>query len=284
MPDEESEVRIKPVITFSVNGKKLTFRQLEALARVSALASQTAASKEMGIAPPVLHRHIKKAEAKLGRSLVDTTATGTRLTELGENLVSEFGRYQARVQRHEKFTIGCTPITMGVVLEALSEEERLEPKFDVYIGDDYLNERLLRLGELDIVLFDDPVNVYMHEDRGRYFELFHDTLMHCDRGEKYVRYRYGAQRLGFKHLEFKNIPFKIEKNVSDINSLAKSGRSFFINRSISSQLDDATLELEPIKELTHAIMTLVVREDPVLDELIEKIRAKYRQSSEIDIF
>ena len=275
MPDD---VKIKPVVTFSVDGRKLTYRQLEALARVSALASQTAASKELGIAPPVLHRHIKKAEAKLGRPLVRTTATGTSLTELGERLVSEFGRYQARVARHEKFAIGCTPITMGVVLKAVSEEEEGgEPKFDVYIGDDYLNERLLRLGELDIVLFDDPVNVYIHEDRGRYFELFHDTLMHCDRGEKYVKYRYGAQRLGFKHLEFKNIPFVIEKIVSDIGSLTNSGRSFFINQSISSQLEVKSLKLEPIKELTHAIMTLVVREDPEIDDLIAQIKAGYRE-------
>jgi molybdenum-dependent DNA-binding transcriptional regulator ModE len=275
MSDDVDEVKIKPVVTFSVDGKKLTFRQLEALARVSALASQTAASRELGIAPPVLHRHIKKAEAKLGRRLVDSSATGTKLTELGERLVSEFGRYQARVARHEKFTIGCTPITMGVVLEAVSELEGAKPKFDVYIGDDYLNERLLRLGELDIVLFDDPVNVYMHEERGRYFELFHDTLLHCDRGEIYVKYRYGAQRLGFKHLEFKRIPFQIEKMVSDIDSMISSGRSFFINRSISSRIADESVKLVPIKELTHAIMTLVVREDEIIDEIIAQIRAGY---------
>lgn len=276
MSDETDEVRIKPVVTFSVDGKKLTFRQLEALARVSALASQTAASREMGIAPPVLHRHIKKAEAKIGRTLVVTTATGTRLTELGERLVSEFGRYQARVARHEKFAVGCTPVTMDLVLRAVSELEGRDSKFEVYIGDDYLNERLLRLGELDIVLFDDPVNVYMHEERGRYFELFHDILLHCNRGEKYVKYRYGAQRLGFKHLEFKNISFHIERMVSDIDSLVNSGSSFFINKSISGQITNDTVALEPITELEHAIMTLVVREDPEVDELITRIRTRLK--------
>jgi hypothetical protein len=207
--------------------------------------------------------------------LVETTATGTKLTELGERLVDEFGRYQARVKKHEKFTIGCTPITMNTVLKAVSDVEGTEPLFEVYIGDDYLNERLLRLGELDIVIFDDPVNVYMHEERGRYFELFMDMLMHCKRGEKYARYRYGAQRLGFKHLEFTGQPYRIEKWVSDLDSLENSGLSFFINQSVAVEFTDKMSELEEVPELNHAIMTLVVREDPIIDELIERIRARY---------
>ena len=275
MPDDIDDIKIKPIVTFSVGGQKLTHRQLEALALVQSLASQTQASKELGIATPVLHRHIKKAEGKLGMPLVSATATGTRLTELGERIVAEFGRYKARVSRHERFTIGCTPITMNAVLEAVSEVEGDKHVFDIYIGDDLLNERLLRLGELDVVIFDDPVNVYIHEERGRYFELFHDTLMHCDRGPDHARYRYGAQRLGFKHLEFTCKPFNIRKWVSDTDSLMDSDLSFFINKSVVSKIKSVDVDLQPVKELEHAIMTLVVREDPGIDELIGRIRARY---------
>lgn len=276
MKKDSSDIKIKPIVLFSIDGKTLTYRQLEALAQIQRLASQTRASKELGIATPVLHRHIKKAEGKLGMPLIETAATGTRLTELGERIINEFGRYQARVKRHEMFTIGCTPITMNTVLTALSDVEDFEALFDVYIGDDYLNERLLRLGELDIVIFDDPVNVYMHEERGRYFELFMDTLMHCDRGDKYARYRYGAQRLGFKHLEIKAVPHQIVSWVSDVDSLLKSDLSFFLNQSIASELKIKNSDLKPVRELNHAIMTLIVREDPVLDELIIQLRNRYK--------
>jgi molybdate transport repressor ModE-like protein len=278
MIKKQSEVEIKPIVLFSIQGKKLTHRQLEALALIEGLSSQTRASKELGIATPVLHRHIKKAEDKLGMPLIRTTPTGTKLTELGERIVDEFGRYKAKVKRHDKFTIGCTPITMDTVLEAISEVEKEEPVFDIYIGDDYLNERLLRLGELDIVIFDDPVNVYMHEERGRHFELFMDTLIHCDRGEKYARYRYGAQRLGFKHLEFKNKPYRIVKWVSDPNALLNSNLSFFLNRSFASNLDFNNIKFEEVPELNHAIMTLIVREDSILDDLIMHIRNQIRNT------
>jgi molybdate transport repressor ModE-like protein len=282
MVKKRYEVEIKPRVLFSIDGKTLTYRQLEALAQVQSLSSQTQASRELGIATPVLHRHIKKAEGKLGMALIETTATGTRLTELGERIVSEFGRYQARVKRHDKFTIGCTPITMDTVWEAVTDVEGAEPLFEIYIGDDYLNERLLRLGELDIVLFDDPVNVYMHEERGRYFELFMDTLVHCDRGKKYGRYRYGAQRLGFKHLEFIGKKYEVVQWISDVDSLVESGLSFFINRSKTMDLDLRDAKLQPVQELKHAIMILIVNEDPILDKLITAVRTRYKNKFDSD--
>lgn len=279
MSDETDEIKIKPIVTFSVSGKKLTHRQLEALAMVQSLSSQTRASHELGIATPVLHRHIKKAEEKLGRHLVETTATGTRLTALGEKIVDEFGRYRARVKKHEKFTIGCTPVTMDAVLEAVSDVEDKEALFEIYIGDDHLNERLLRLGELDVIIFDDPVNVYMHEDRGRYFELFMDTMLHCRRGNKYAKYRYGAQRLGFRHLEIMGESHKIVKWISDLESLIRSDLSFFLNRSLAGTLlNNKILDLEEVPELNHAIMILVLQDDDKIEMLIDRLRAGYKEN------
>jgi len=268
------KIKINPQISILIGKKRLTSRQLEALAAISKTRSQTQASKELGISTPVLHRYIKRAEKELGFSLIYTTHINTRLTPEAIKILNAYKRYIGATAHHSNLAVACTPITQNLLLESLSGLEKDGGVFDVYIGDDRTNLRLLDCGNVDLVIFDDPLNVYEYEGDLYHKDIGFDTLIHVYRGESYVKFRYGAQRIGYEHLRSKNLEYNILHSISDVNMLFESGGSFFINQSLMSMREEVLHSETPASAFTHEIIALVISENEDLYTLIKKMRKK----------
>ncbi|MDY6965480.1 MAG: LysR family transcriptional regulator [Halobacteriota archaeon] len=267
-------MNISPNIGLLVDGKRLSIRQIEALAEVSKTRSQSQASRELGISTPVLHRYIRRAEKELGFSLIRTTPIDSRLTPEAIEMVKAYKRYIKATTPHPNLAVACTPITQNLLLETLSDLEKDGNLFDVYIGDDKTNLRLLEAGEVDLVLFDDPLNVYEYEGDFDHREIAFDTLYHVDRGKSYCRFRYGAQRIGFGHLRSRNIDYSIESNLSGVESLLNSGRSYFINQSLVVRIGLDLTSQTPVSTFNHAIIAMILEESEELQVLVHEMKKR----------
>ncbi|MDY6866033.1 MAG: LysR family transcriptional regulator [Halobacteriota archaeon] len=266
-------MKIIPQISLLIGDKRLSIRQLEALSEISKTRSQTQAARILGISTPVLHRYIKRGEGELGFSLIKTTPTGSILTPEGIEIVNAYKRYlKATLPPNRDISIGCSVITQYLLLESLSSLEEDGGIFNVYIGDDETNRRLLELGELDLVIFDDPLHVYDYEGDLLYKEIAFDTLYHVYRGKSYIKYRYGAQRIGFKHLISEGIDYRIEYNTSSVSPLLSGKLSYFINQSIVSRLDLSIKSDTSPRTFKHAIIAMILRESDELFKLVSEMK------------
>jgi len=103
--------------------------------------------------------------------------------------------------------VGCSIVTEDLLLSVLSRIDTSGP-YDLIISDDERNLKDFRAGLMDIAVIDDPLNVYEFDD-ARWEEVAEDQLIHVNKGSKYMRYRYGAQRIGFRHLESEGMEYNI---------------------------------------------------------------------------
>ncbi|MCK5560794.1 MAG: LysR family transcriptional regulator [Thermoplasmata archaeon] len=265
-------MEIEPQLDLLIGSVRITKHQLDILLKIHETRSQTQAAHQLGISVPVLHRYIKNLETKLGYSLLITTPNGSRLTTKAKKIVREYRRYQKILERPSFPIVGCTLVTQDLVLKAVSELEWQGYNFDVIISDDIQNRKLATLGHLDLVLFDDPQNVYEFEDKGEHFDIFEDTLVHIPRGKRYLKFRYGAQRIGFKYLDLKGIDYTIQAQVSDIRELLDSDLSFFINKSLAARANFQLEVSEDIAKFKHMIMALMLSERAEILKLVETLR------------
>lgn len=58
-------------------------------------------------------------------------------------------------------------------------------------------------------------------------------MIHLDKGPSYVRYRYGAQRIGFRHLDSLGLEYSIDGTSRYLPSLLRSNKSCFIAESLA---------------------------------------------------
>ena len=267
-------MEIYPQISVLIEKKRITTRQLEVLAEISKTRSQTQASKKLGISTPVLHKYIKRAEKELGFPLIFTTPTSTRLTPEAIEIVKTYKRFIRATTPHRNLAVACTPITQDLLLESLSDLEKADRIFDVYIGDDRTNLKLIDSGKVDLVFFDDPLYVYEHEGDFNYQEIAFDTLYHIFKGNSYFKFRYGAQRIGFSHLKSKNIEYRLEGNLSGLESLLNCGMSFFINQSTVIRKRLELTSKTQVSTFNHAIIAMILVENERLCELLSEMKKR----------
>ena len=223
----------EPVISLIVNGMRLSVRQLEVLNTVRGTGSQNQAANVLGISPPVLHRYLGQIEAKLGTEVLITTPTGTRLNELGERIAMEYSALNQRLKGRETIVVGGTMITEELLLSSLTKADP-EGTYQLIISDDERNLRDFNAGLMDLVLLDDPLNLFDLE-HVNWEEIAEDRLIHVDKGDRYARFPYGAQRIGFQHLRSVGTPFKVDRTIRSVPALLSSGLSFFINESLAAR-------------------------------------------------
>lgn len=273
-------MKLKPKLSFTIKDKgNLTRRQIDALLAIQDTGSQNQAAHTLGVAVPVLHRYIRKAERMFGERLIMSTPLGSRLTPTGKELLQQIQVYEDRITSYEGLAVGCTPISETVVRKSLSQLE-MTPKesedtdINIHVSDDPGNMRLMRLGELSLVVLDDPIWAYEYEPvpEVRMHEIGMDTLVHVQKGKEYVRYRYGAQRLGYLFLRERRVPHALRFVTSDLNAVLRSDLSFFINRSILERNDVELRSSTPELLFRHVIMALYVDGDERLDGLISLMR------------
>jgi molybdenum-dependent DNA-binding transcriptional regulator ModE len=276
-------MQFDPELWLRLRNKKVTARQMRILTELAATHSQTQAAINLGISVPVLHRQVKSLVQKLGLELVVTTPNGTWLTPDGQLLLRIYQRYQEMLKTSDEVALYCTPITYELLKRTIVDNEKQGKKYRISLNSDEQNLRALYLGRADLVIFDDPMNAIefegFKEDKIIITDLFNDTLIHNDSGIEYIRYKYGAQRLGFRYLDTQGQDYRVLHEISDVNYLVSSSKSYFINKSFI-ELND--LELENASDpamFIHPIMAVSI--NPT-DELRELVRELKRQA--IDIY
>ncbi|MCK5561490.1 MAG: hypothetical protein KAJ51_12885, partial [Thermoplasmata archaeon] len=148
-------------------------------------------------------------------------------------------------------------------------------KYSISINSDEQNLKSLYLGRADLVIFDDPNYAIEFEgspeDKILIVDIFRDTLFHVDNGPKYVRYKYGAQRLGFRYLDSEQIKYESLYEVSSHKHLLSSGKSLFINQSLATRNN---LNLSSSNEqdmFVHPIMAVSINPTDELRTLVNAL-------------
>jgi hypothetical protein len=213
---------------------------------------------------------------KIGKELVVTTPNGTWLTPEGRKILKLYSRYQEMLKPDEGIVLCCSPITQPLLFGSLSSFEAAGKKYSVLASLDEQNLKSLYLGRADMVIFDDP-NYAMEfegspEDKILINDIFQDTLIHVNNGSKYIRYKYGAQRLGFRYLDSEQSKYKIIYSVSNYKHLLNSGKSFFINKSFA-ELNDLGLTSDSDHDIfLHPLMAVSINPNKQIYELVEKLK------------
>ena len=253
-------LKARPCITFSFEGGQVTEREVGALIAVAKEGSQKDAARRLGISLPVLHRRIARAGRKVGEPLVVSDNRGTRLTELGKDLIHAYDEFTRRTRPATNPVVACTPVTRPRIHQALSRIERERRRVSVMVSDDETNVRLFIAGLVDLMILDDPIFAYETFRDHTVREVGHDSLLWIDRGEEFAMFRYGPQRIGFEYLEERDLPYKVVRFISESNSLMDSRLSFFINESLSLR-KGLTRRSMSTKVITKYIILAVVHED-----------------------
>lgn len=263
-------MRIEPVVALKVNGVALTPHQLEVLLEVSRQGSQRKAAEALGVATPVVNKVLRQVESKARESLLRTSPSGTELNESGLRLAREFAALMARMRTGGSVVVGGTIVTEEMLLSSLSRLDQ-EASYDLVVSDDERNLRDFRAGLMDVVLLDDPLNAY--EAEGALSEdVATDRLLHVDRGEAHIRFRYGAQRIGFRHLDSVRRRYSVEGSSRSLAMLLKGGRSFFINESLAMRKGLRLVSSVEPRLLEHKIMALYHEERPEATWLLRELR------------
>jgi hypothetical protein len=263
-----------------VDDISISFRQIQALVTIGTTHSQNKAAKIMRISAPVLHRSIKDIEKKLDFSLIKTSRQGTFLTQQANEIIEAYKTFESRLKNHPPPTVACSPLYSPLVQQAVLAVEREGHPIDMIIANDELSNQYLKMKLVGVVVFDDPVFVYERtetKEKPEVFEIIKDTLIHIYRGKKYIRYKYGAQRIGFAHLKTKGVNYEIVGETRDIKHLIRSGNSFFINRSLARREGLVMKTKTDPKLLMHSIFALKVGGGEAYDALMRRLGELFKK-------
>jgi molybdenum-dependent DNA-binding transcriptional regulator ModE len=267
-----------PELWLRIKDKKVTAHQMQILSELAVTRSQTAAAAKLKISVPVLHRHLKSLERKFDLTLVTSTPNGTWLTRSGRTILKLYHRYQEMLQPESGTMLCCSPITMELLSETLSDFESSGKRFHISISSDEQNLKALYLGRADLVIFDDP-NFAIEfegspEDKILIEDIYSDTLIHIDNGPKYIRFKYGAQRLGFRYLDAEQKKYKILYEVSNYKHLVSGKKSFFINRSFAERNNLDLMGTTDPNIFIHPLMAVSINPTEELRELVDALKAQ----------
>jgi molybdenum-dependent DNA-binding transcriptional regulator ModE len=255
-------MQFDPELWLRIKDKKVTAHQIRILSDLATTHSQTQSAVNLGISVPVLHRHIRSLAGKLELKLVETTPNGTWLTNDGQLLLRIYNRYQDMLKPDEGITIYCTPITYDLVKKTIVSFEIDKKSYRISINNDLQNLKALYHGRADLVIFDDPAFAIefegFKEDKILTTDIFQDTLIFKENGPKFIKLKYGAQRLGYRYLEANKIKYKVLTEVSDFDYLVSSDKSYFLNQSlvIKNNLNIKSM-IDPIM-FSHPIMAVSI--------------------------
>jgi DNA-binding transcriptional LysR family regulator len=263
-------VDLEPIVALEVNGIDLTPHQLEVITAIYHHGSQRSAAKSLGITTPVLNRYVRQIETKTKLKLAESTPTGTVLTADGEKIAREYEALRVRMAKSTALVVGCTIITEDLLLSSLSKVDP-EGKFDLVISDDQRNLKDFRAGMMDLVVLDDPLNAF-DESEALFDEIGFDRLLHVDRGPIYLRFRYGAQRIGFRHLEATGRTYQVERTERSLTALVRSNLSFFVNESLAARKGLKMKSDTDPRLLRHEIIALYHEERPDVASLLLELK------------
>ena len=248
----------------------MTPHQLDVLLAVHQEGSQRRAGQKLKLATPVVHRYLAQMEAKTGVKLLKTSPSGTTLTEEGKQIALEYAALLARMRDDGATVVGGTILTEDLLLSVISRLDG-EADYDLIIADDERNMKDFEAGLMDLVLLDDPLYAYEIEN-AQIEDIMEDRLIHVDKGHSYLRYRYGAQRIGFRHLDSIGAEYSIDGTTRYLPSLLRSNKSFFINESLALKKGLRLSSATDPNMLTHKILALHQGEKETVSWLIRELK------------
>lgn len=258
-------MQLESTVSLSVNGVRITQRQLEALKSLQENGSKASAARSLGISAPVLHRYIQTLEKGTGLKLINTSPVGTKLTDDGRHILAEHAAIDNRLRHRQRFRVACTPVTEHLMMAILSEGET---EMDLVISDDDNNVRDLQAGLVDFIVLDDPQYLYDIDDV-LWQDVGETTMVHIDRGPRYIRYRYGAQRIAYRHLDSNGLNYTVDRTTMRLEDLMESGLSFFIDEILLLKKNLRLRSSTDQNFLRHSI-SVVYRKEGVQTEFITR--------------
>ena len=262
---------IVPQTSLVINGKTVTYRQLEALVAVRDLGSQTAAARRLGISVPVLHKYLCNIEFAAGAPILKGTPSGSVLTEDGEKIASVADSMTYRGDIDHGFTVCCSPVTEDLMMSVLSSVRI--PNAHIIVSDDEYNIRMMREGRADLAIIDDPLYLFDAEEF-MMDEIGYMGMVLVDNGPSFIRYRYGAQRVAFMYMDSEGRDYTIDAETFSLADLLGSNKSFFIDELM---LMRKNLRLKSAIEpgmLRHAVTAIYREETRNITKVVRA--AKYR--------
>ena len=224
----------------------------------------------MGIATPVIHRYLAQIQAKVGVKLLQTSPQGTVLTADGKRLAAEYAALVERTKTSDRIVIGGTILTEDLLLGVVSHLDS-EAAYDVIISDDERNLRDFRAGLMDVIVLDDPLFAYEMAD-AKFEELMEDRLIHVDKGPNYLRFRYGAQRIGFRYLDGKGEKYSVSGGTRSLAALLRSNQSFFVNESLLLRKGIKLISSTDPSVFRHEILALYSEEKEPIAWLLRELK------------
>ncbi len=271
----ERELKLEPAMVLKVEGRTLTARQLEVLRAVLEEGSQNQAARKLGISTPVLNRYIGQIEAKVGATLHTATPRGTVLNGEGERIAREYIALCQRMLPTGGTVIGGTIISEELLLGALSKIDP-EGTCDLTISDDERNLRDFQAGLMDVVVLDDPLNMFDLEGV-MWQEVATDRLLHVNNGPRYARFMYGAQRIGFRHLASMGGQYSIERTFRSLEMMVDSGLSFFVNESLALRKGMRIKSDTDPSRLEHKLNAVYRKETPHARKVLAELKRSGRR-------
>ena len=262
------EIEVKAYMV--VNGGTISSRQLEVLEAINRYGSKTAAARELGISPPVVHKYMAAMEEVAGTHLMLSTPNGTELTEMGLRLLEVAGMMNERCSEDPGFTVSCSPVTEELVKQAVSSAKI---KATVIVSDDYANIRSLRQGYSDLIVLDDP-QLLEDVDEYEWLDVGYMDMIHVDNGPHYIRYRYGAQRIAFAQLDLQGIDYKIDGETHLLSDLLNSKKSFFVDELLLMRQGIKLKSATDKHLLRHSITAVYRRDSKEITRILRYLQSK----------
>ncbi len=271
---------ITPEVSLFCNGVHFTARQLEALRLIAGGLSLRGAAAHLGISAPTLFNYMGKLEEKCGLALLERGKGRSTLTPDAKYIVERYRRWNSAVRPREGIVVACTPLSEDFVREAieLAGAGSCREELSMTVGDDGTNLELGLRSMASVVIFDDPLFTYdLPAEETNTFDAGFDRLLFCDRGDDFVRLRWGAQRMAFQWLQVSGREFTIHRTFLSPGSLVGSGSSFFLEISQVRKHDFPREMFSSPEELVHAIVGVKFQQGRAVDSICENIRFAARK-------
>ena len=156
----------------------------------------------------------------------------------------------------------------------MSTIPKVDSSIELLVSHDRVNIAHLRQGTLDMAVIDDPLHLMDIDLPSE--ELGQMDMVHVDRGVRYVRHRYGAQRIAFRQLEMSGVEYEIEEELLSVNDLLESGRSFFIDEILLQRRGLSLKSSTDPRLLRHSVTAVRNSEDERISSLIRELRERMR--------
>ena len=256
-------------INIKYRGKEITENQIKIIELLLKTKSQNKVAKILNIPTSSVNIQIKRLEKKLGVKIIQSSTSGTVITEEGQRILEYYRKIKKRIGETSFIACGFISGEVGRILF----EDVIISSFDNVL-------KLHKMGMVKILGIDDP---YWSYRLGDPIPVVYDYMVMVYRDKfdlkNLVGIRYSPQRILWNILKSRGIPFRIRKVVKDPLQgigLVKRGYSLFLNESLIRYVDrDLNVEKPPFYRDTKHTLNFIALEDE--ENVIKTIRKKKRE-------